>query len=106
MLSRRKRNLELLDERSHILVAYYCALPLLYAKSGVRNNNLHILLNLNLATKSPVVENLFSGKETNLCWKDGTATLYNTALALSAGALSTAGRGKEYLLVCQGVEQR
>ncbi|KAF5029912.1 hypothetical protein DSECCO2_643660 [anaerobic digester metagenome] len=102
----RKFNNKLFDEGCHILVADNFTLPFLYTQYLFRYLNFHILLNLYLATQTPLCLLLFAGEEAHLCREDLSATFGYTALAHSAGSAATAGRWKEYFFVTQCAEKR
>ena len=91
MLSRRQGNLELLDERSDVLVADYGALPFLDTKDGFVDLEVEILFYLNLATQTPMILLLFAGEVNSLGRQNLTAPLKHLALALSARTFATAG---------------
>ena len=90
MLSRRELHLELLDERSDVLVGDNLALPFLDAEHGLVHLELEIVLDLNLAAEAPVVFLLLAREVNSLGGKDLTAALEDLALALSARAFAAA----------------
>ena len=88
------------------MVRYHLALPLLDAEHRGGNGDLHVLLDLDLTSQTPVVLNLFAVEETGFGRQDVAAALQHLTLALSAGTFTATGRGKEYTLRGERVEKR
>ena len=95
MLSRRKSNLVLLDEGSHVLVANNGAFPFLYAEYIIGNDDLGILLDLRLASQTIVLLNLLTGEETYFSGEDVAGSGFDDTLALAALATATTSRRQE-----------
>ena len=97
---------EFLDERRHVVVRNHFALPLLDAEDLVGHLDLHVVLDLHLATKAPVVSDLLAVEETRFGRKDFTSALEDLALAHATGSATAAGRGKEYFLASERAQKR
>ena len=97
---------ELLDERCDVLVADDFALPFLDAHDALGHLDAEVALDFDLAAEAPVVLLLLAAEVADFRGEDFAAALDNRALALSARALSAAGRGEVYAVDGEGVEQR
>ena len=62
MLASRQLHLELLDERSHVLIRDDRTLVLLDTQDALVDMNLQVTLHLALATQTPMVLNLLTGE--------------------------------------------
>ena len=89
MLTLRQLHLELLDERSHVLVGDNGTLVLLNAKDAFIDMDLQVALDLTLTTQAPMVLNLLTGEMRLLGIEDLAPTLKYLNLTLSATGLST-----------------
>ena len=105
MYSLRKFHGELLDEGGHVLVGDDLALKFLDAEGRLRNLDLHVLLDLDLAAESETILDLPAAEEAGLGRENGAATLKNLNLALTAVRLSAASGRKEDLLVGESMEK-
>ena len=95
MLASRQLYLELLDKRSHVLVADNGTLVLLDTKDRLIDMDLQVALHLALATQTPMVLNLLTGEVWFLRIENLATTLKNLDLTLSTRGLTTTGRRQE-----------
>ena len=95
MGSGRQLHLELLDERSHILVGNDGTLVLLDAKDAFVDMNLEVALDLALATQAPALLDFLTREVRLLRVENLAPTLKHLHFALSARGFTTAGRGQE-----------
>ena len=105
MLASRQLYLELLDERSHVLIADNGTLVLLDAENRLVDMNLQVALHLALTAEAPVVLDLLTGKVGLLRVENFAPTLKNLNLTLSAGCLTTAGRRQEDAVLVESCHQ-
>ncbi len=84
-------HLELLDERSNVLVRDDGTLILLDAEDGLVDMNLEVALHLALATQSPALLDFLAGEVRLLGIEDFAPTLQYLYFTLSARCLATAG---------------
>ena len=88
-------HLELLDERSHVLVGDNGTLILLDTENALVDMNLQVALYLTLATQTPTGLNLLAREVGLFGIEDFSPTLKHLHLALSARGFTTAGTGQE-----------
>jgi hypothetical protein len=84
VLSRRKSNLVLLDEGSHVLVANNGTFPFLDTHNRVWHFDGKVTLYLSLTAKTITFLDLLTGEVTLLTVENLTAAFYNLTFALSA----------------------
>ena len=101
MFSFRKLYHKFFNEGSYVLVAYNFAFPLLNTENLFRNLNLHIFLNLNLATQTPLSLLLLAGKESCFCRENLPAAFSYAAFAHSTGSATATCRGEENFLIAE-----
>ena len=93
--------LELLDERSHVLVGDDGTLVLLDAKDAFIDMDLQIALHLTLTAQTPASLDLLT-REMGLLRVEDLATAFeHLHLTLSARGLTAAGRGQEYAVLVE-----
>ena len=97
---------KLLHKGRYATARYNLALHLLNAQNALGNTNLHIVLNLHLATKAPVVFLLFAGEEANLGGQNLATAVQHLNFTHTAATLTTTSRRKENLLLCESVQKR
>ena len=101
VLTRRQLNLELLDERCHVLVGDDGTLVFLDAEDAFVDMDFQVAFYLTLASQTPSGLYLLAGEVRTLRVEDFSPTLQNLYFALSATGFSTAGRGKENAVLIQ-----
>ena len=101
MFALRQLHLELLDERSHVLVGDDGTLVLLDAEDRLVDMYLQVAFHLALTAETPMVLDLLTGEVWLLGVEDLSPTLKNLNLTLSAGSLTTAGRRQEDAVLVQ-----
>ena len=105
MLAGRQGNDELLDERRHEFVAHHRAFILLDRQHAVWHLDGHAVLDLDLATQTPVVHLLLAREVGHLGGQNLAAALGHLYLALAATALAAAGTRQHHAVLVQGVQQ-
>ena len=105
MLAFRETDGEFLDEGGDVLVGDDFALELLDAEGALRNGDLEVVLDLDLAAQAPAFLDLLAGEEAGLGGEDGAAAVEDLELALAAVGLAAAGGGEEDAVVGEGVHQ-
>ena len=90
---------ELLHEGRNATVRDNLALPFLNTQNAIGNLDFHILLNLHLATQTPVLFLLTTSEEVNLGRQNIATALHNLATAHTTRATATTSRRKENLIV-------
>ena len=91
MLSFREFHDELLDEGGDVVVGYHFTFPLLDAERRVGDLDLHVFLDLDLASEPPVFAYLLPVEETYFGRQDCPAAFKYLAFALSAASFTAAG---------------
>ena len=99
-------HLELLDERSHVLVRDDGTLVLLHAEDTLIDMNLQISLHLTLTTQAPAGLDLLTREVGLLRVENLPAAFKHLNLTLSAGGLTTTGRGQEHTVLIERRHQR
>ena len=92
MLARRQLHFELFDEGSDVLVGDDFAFPFFDAENGFIHLHGDVFFHFDLATQTPAFFLLFAGEMDGLGRQNLAATGEYLALALSARALTAAGR--------------
>ena len=105
VLSGRQSDLVLLDEGGDVLVANNGALPFLDTEDAVGDLDSKVALYLALTAKTPVILDFLAGEVALLGIENLATALYDLALTLAAGALTTASRGEIYSFGSEGGEQ-
>ena len=102
MGSGRQLHLELLDERSHILVGNDGTLVLLDAKDAFVDMNLEVALDLALTTQAPALLDFLTREVRLLRVENLAPTLKHLHLALSARGLTATSTGQEDTVLVKG----
>ena len=97
---------EFLDEGRDVAVRDDFALPFLDAEDGFRYDDLHVFLDLGLASQTPVFLLLLAREEARLRRQDFPTTFDDTAAALAARTATTASGGEVDILTLQSAQQR
>ena len=105
VLAFRETDGEFLDEGGDVLVGDDFALELLDAEGALRNGDLEVVLDLDLAAQAPAFLDLLAGEETGLGGQNGSAAFDDLQLALSAVGLAAAGGRQEDAVIGEGVHQ-
>ena len=99
-------HLELLDERSHVLIGDDGTLVLLHTKDRLINVDLEIALYLTLTAQTPARLDFLTSKVRLLRVEDLTPTLKHLHLALAARGLTTTSRRQEHTVLIERGHQR
>ena len=88
VLARRQRHLKLFDERRHVIVGNNGTLPLFDTHNRVGHFDLHVALNLTLASEAPMILDLLACEVRLLRVKNLTTSLKHLNLTLSTASLA------------------
>ena len=88
MLAFWQGNDEFFDKCGDILVGYYLTFPFLYTEYRFGDNEFHIVFDLHLTAKMPVVHQFLAGKMHFLSRQSFASSFGNAYTALSAAATS------------------
>ena len=97
MLAGRQRYDKLLDERSHIAVAYHGTFPFLDAEDRCRDFYRQVLTHLDLTCQPPVVFDITARQMHHLGGKHLASALHHLHSALGTAALAAASRRQEHI---------
>jgi hypothetical protein len=106
VLARRQLYLELLDEGSDVLVGDNLAFPFLDTQNSLIDLHVDVFFDLDLTAQTPSFFLLFAGEMNGLGRQNLAATGEYLALALSARALTAAGRRQVNTGFAELVEER
>ena len=93
--------LELLDERSHVLIRDNRTLVLLHTKDRLIHMNLQVALHLALTAEAPASLDLLAGEVGLLRVENLPSSFEHLYLTLSAGCLTTTGGGQEHAVLIE-----